>query len=87
MTEVTNNDVLLGKLLANQETMQTQLTETNTKLDAIEVTLREYEKTVSYIKGQRSVVIWVGGAIIAASAAVGLSASKVFAWLAAHTRI
>lgn len=86
MTEV-NQDVLLGKLLANQDLMQSRLDRIDGKLEEIESKMDDQKEVFAFLKGQKSAVVWIGGAIIAASAAMGLSASKVFAWLAANSRL
>ena len=68
------NDMLLGKLLANQEAMRSEL-------DDIKTLLTKHEETFTFLRGQRSALVWVGSAIIAASAAVGLTAGKLVGWI------
>lgn len=79
MTE-TNYDLLLGKMLANQESMKEEQAKMAAKLDDIDNTLRDHRDLITFLKGQRSVVVWVGSAIIAAATAMGLTANKLFVW-------
>lgn len=79
-----NNDILLGKLLANQEAMRVEQEKMAAKLDDIDSTLREHRDLFTFLKGQRSALVWVGSAIIAAATAMGLTANKIFTWLAAR---
>jgi len=79
MTE-TNNDILLGKLLANQEAMRIEQEKMAAKLDDIDSTLREHRDLFTFLKGQRSALVWVGSAIIASATAMGLTANKILMW-------
>lgn len=80
MTE-TNNDILLGKLLANQEAMKEEQRKMAATLEDIDTTLREHRDLITFLKGQRSALVWVGSSIIAAATAMGLTANKIFLWL------
>ena len=71
------NEILLGKLRANQDAMRSEL-------DDIKALLTKHEETFTYFRGQRSALVWVGSAVIAAAAAVGLSVNKVLMWLISH---
>jgi hypothetical protein len=82
-----SNEVLIGQVLANQEFLRSRLEAIDAKIDArfgeVEQTLREHRDVFTFLKGQRSAILWVSGVLIAAAAAMGISINKVFAWLAA----
>ena len=74
---MSDHEILLGKLLANQEAMRNEL-------DQIRDLLARHEETFTFLRGQRSALVWVGSAVIAAATAVGLSFSQFLKWLVLH---